>query len=84
MSSDSRGVDDLPPHKDAGRSTVVLLLGDIASTTWRMFVPTVGMMWIGFLADKSQGTWPWMFVVGIVVGSIVAGLLIKQQLTKKI
>jgi len=61
-------------------STVVLLLGTIADTTWRMFVPTVTFILLGFWADESWGTIPWMTVLGIIVGTGVTSLLIKRQL----
>lgn len=61
-------------------STVVLLLGTIADTTWRMFVPTVTFILLGFWADETWGTIPWMTVLGIIVGTGVTSLLIKRQL----
>ncbi|MDB5165494.1 MAG: hypothetical protein JWM00_384 [Candidatus Saccharibacteria bacterium] len=67
-----------PPDK----STVVLLLGDIADTTWRMFVPTIGSIGLGFWADYSWGTEPWLTIAGIVVGIGATALLIKQQFQK--
>lgn len=63
-----------------GQSPVVLLLGTIADTTWRMFVPTVSSIMLGLWADISWGTKPWMTVIGIVVGVGITSLLIKQQL----
>lgn len=62
------------------RSTVILLLGDITSTTWRMFVPTVGLMSLGFFGDRQFGTWPWLFAVGIIIGTLITIMLIKHQL----
>ena len=77
-SKPTRDAPDTPPH----RSTVVLLLGDIGSTTWRMFVPTVGLAFVGKVADDQLGTTaPWLMLLGASVGAIVAGLLIKRQLT---
>ena len=67
-----------PPEK----STVILLLGDIGDTTWRMFVPTVGLTVLGLLADREFNTTPWLMVTGIIVGSLLAGLLVRRQLKK--
>lgn len=67
-----------PPDK----STVILLLGDIADTTWRMFVPTIGSIGLGFWADHSWGTGPWLTIIGIVVGIGATTFLIKQQFQK--
>lgn len=65
-----------PPDK----STVILLLGTIGDTTWRMFVPTIGLTVAGVYADKAFGTKPWLTVVGIGLGALIAGLLVKRQL----
>lgn len=65
-------------------SPVILLLGAFGDTTWRMFVPTIGFMTAGFYADKEYGTFPWLFIAGLIVGSVIAGYLIKQQLSKKV
>lgn len=63
-------------------STVLLLLGDIADTTWRMFVPTLGFGALGFWADVSWDTGPWLAIGGVLLGSLAAAGLIKQQLDK--
>jgi len=63
---------------------VILLLGAFGDTTWRMFVPTIGLMTAGFYADKSYDTFPWLFIVGLVAGSTVAGYLVYKQLSKKV
>lgn len=77
-SKPTRDAPDTPPH----RSTVVLLLGDIGSATWRMFVPTIGLAFLGKLADDTTGTTaPWLMLFGASVGAIIAGVLIKRQLT---
>ncbi len=67
-----------PPTK----STVILLLGTIGDTTWRMFVPTIGLTVAGVYADKSFGTKPWLSAIGVVLGAVIAGLLVKRQLQK--
>ena len=61
-------------------STVVLLLATIADTTWRMFVPTIGCILLGFWGDSTWGTQPWLTIVGIIVGVAITALLIKRQL----
>ena len=63
---------------------VAFMLGTIGDTTWRMFVPTVGLMSAGFFADKALGTKPWLFVAGVVLGFIIAGLLIRNQFRKQL
>lgn len=64
------------------RSAVVLLLGDIGDTTWRMFVPTIGLALGGVYLDDIWGTKPWLMLVGAALGAGIAGLLIKQQLQR--
>lgn len=79
-SSDKRDTPAPPPQ----RSTVILLLGDIADATWRMFVPSLAGIVGGYMLDDVFDTKPWLFVGGTILGCVVAGLLIKQQLQKKI
>ena len=68
----------VPPDQ----STVVLLLGDIGDTTWRMFVPTVGLTVLGLLVDKWFHTTPWIMSAGIVIGAAIAYLLVRRQIKK--
>jgi hypothetical protein len=67
-----------PPEK----STVVLLLGTIGDTTWRMFIPTIGLTVLGLLADKQLHTTPWVMTAGIIAGTLVAALLVRRQIKK--
>lgn len=76
--SDGSSKETPEPPKDS--STVILLLGTIADTTWRMFVPTLAGIVGGFFLDRHFDTSPWLFAVGTIIGCIIAGLLIKQQL----
>ena len=76
--STSKSPKDTPPQ----RSTVILLLSDIGSTTWRMFLPTIGLALLGQIGDSMTGfTAPWLMLTGAFVGACLAGLLIKKQLT---
>jgi len=61
-------------------STVILLLGTIGDTTWRMFVPTIGLTILGLVADKLLGTTPWLMAGGIVLGTLGAFVLVRRQL----
>lgn len=78
MSDESKSPDDSPTPPNY--SAVVLLLRDIGSTTWRMFVPTIGLAGLGYWADQTYQLTPWLFLLGFVIGCIITGLLIKQQL----
>ena len=77
-SSENADTSQTPPEK----STVILLLSDLGDTTWRMFVPTVGLLLLGVYVDGNFGTKPWGLIAGIVLGSLIAGFLIKKQLQK--
>ena len=73
-----KGESPLPPEK----STVLLLLGDIGGTTWRLFIPTIGMTIAGVYLDNQIDTKPWLTIVGIVLGTILAAMLVRNQLQK--
>jgi Putative F0F1-ATPase subunit Ca2+/Mg2+ transporter len=77
--SPPRGDDQGTPPKS---STVILLLLTMGDTTWRMFVPTIGLMVLGLLADQWLHTKPWIMIVGLVVGIALAAMLIKSQFKK--
>jgi len=74
--------DDEKKPSPPEQSTVVLLLGTIGDTTWRMFVPTIGLTVLGLLADKQLHTTPWIMTAGIVVGALLAYLLVRRQIKK--
>lgn len=76
--------DKIPTQEMRRRSTAVAVFADIADTTWRLFVPIVGLLLAGRYADVHWGTKPWLMLAGAVLGSVVAGLLIKQQLTRSV
>ena len=73
--------DDKPTPTDQ-QSPVVLLLGDLGDTTWRMFVPTVGLLLVGVYVDDHMHTKPWGLLAGITLGTLIAGFLIRKQLRK--
>lgn len=49
-------------------------------TTWRMAVPVVLAAAIGIFADLKLGTKPWLTLVMVVIGFVVAIWLVKKQL----
>lgn len=71
-----------PKEQPPAKSAAVLLLGDMASTTWRMFIPTIGLAMLGRYADDQFGTAPIGFAAGVVLGSVIAWRLVKKQLNK--
>ncbi len=66
--------------KQPQKNAAVLLLGTIADTTWRMFVPAVGVTVIGVMSDRFFDTTPWLTIVGIVTGSSLSALLVTRQI----
>lgn len=71
-----------PERQTPPKSTVVLMLGDIADTTWRMFLlPLVGAL-LGWWADNSWHTFPWLSIAGVILGCVGSAVLIKQLLHK--
>lgn len=67
-----------PPEK----STVVLLLVDIADTTWRMFVPPLIGGLLGWWADSTWHTFPWLSLVGVALGCVGTVVFIRNLLKK--
>lgn len=81
MSTSPNDRDEHPvPPKSS--STVILMAGTIADTTWRMFVPTVGCTIGGLLLDKMWSTTPWIMIAGILLGSFLAFMLVRIQMKK--
>lgn len=72
--------DDKPTPPD--RSTVILLIGIAGDTTWRMFVPIIGLAAGGIWGDRTFGTKPVLTIIGISLGVVIAALLVRQQLQK--
>lgn len=60
-----------------GLGTVAL---DFLDTTWRIAVPVVLFAGLGMFADIKLGSKPWLTLLGLVIGFIAAGLLIREQL----
>jgi hypothetical protein len=63
-------------------SALAPVLLDIADTTWRLFVPTVGLLLVGRHFDVRFHTKPWLMLAGVALGALLAGLLIWQQLRR--
>lgn len=70
------------PNPPTDKSPVILLLGDIGDTTWRMFIPTIGLTLIGVNLDTLYSSAPWGMLAGAALGAIAAGYLIKKQLQR--
>jgi len=82
MSAKEPASADSDHEPQVAKNAVLILLGDIADTTWRMFVPTIGLGATGYFVDKELHSQPIFTISGIVLGAIAAGLFIRQQLRK--
>lgn len=67
-----------PPDK----STVILMLSDIADVTWRMFVPAIGLTLLGLYIDSLLGSTPWLLLTGIVIGATLSYVLVRRQIKR--
>lgn len=72
------------PHTERSTGVAASIVMDMADTTWRMFIPSVGLLMLGRMLDNHYATKPWLMLVGIVLGSVVAGLLVKRQLDRQV
>lgn len=60
--------------------TAVTLLLTMADTTWRMFVPSIGVIGSGLWADLKFHTKPWLTLAAVPVGLALSVLLVRRQL----
>lgn len=63
-------------------TTVLLLVGTVADTTWRLFVPTIGGTILGIWLDHTFDTRPWATVVCVIIGTAISLGLIYLQIRK--
>ncbi len=77
-SQNDSDITPVPPNK----STVILLIMTMADTTWRMFLPIIGLTIIGLLADKWLHSTPWIMSIAMAIGIVLATLLVRQQLQR--
>lgn len=68
----SRGADT-----DLGIGVIALTFLD---TTWRIAIPVVLCAALGIWADLSIGSKPWLTLLSVIFGFVLAGLLLKRQL----
>lgn len=62
------------------RSDSMYVIMSMADTTWRMFVPTLSLIWLGNTLDVRYDTKPMLLLAGAVIGGAIATLLVRRQL----
>lgn len=62
--------------------TIATLGLDLMDTTWRIAVPVILFAILGIIADRSLGSKPWLTLLSVVLGFIIAGLLLKRLLAR--
>ncbi len=62
------------------QSDVFVLFGTIADTTWRMFIPIIGLMLLGSVVDDHFNMKPLGVIAGVIIGSVIAVKLVLHQL----
>lgn len=73
----------MPKSEDPKAPNAVLtMILTMADTTWRMFVPILGLLVAGIFGDKALGSFPWLTLVGFIAGVAISALLIRRQLKK--
>lgn len=67
-----------PSGKDQYSLSTLAL--DLLDTTWRIAIPVVLFAGAGIFLDRKIHTAPWSTLIGAVLGFVIAGLLLRQQL----
>jgi len=70
---------DAEPEKKDDNSYFRLIVS-MADTTWRIFIPTIGLLLVGNSLDNTYGTKPWLMLGGAVIGGLIASWLVRRQL----
>lgn len=73
---------DTSASKTDDFNAATLLTKTMIGTTWRMFLPTVGLTLLGLWLDDRTGLRPKLTLMGIVIGVIVAAVLAFLQIAK--
>jgi hypothetical protein len=68
------------PRRVNDTLTLGTLGSDLLDTAWRIAIPVLIFALLGIFADKNLETAPWITLIGVVIGFVIAGLLIKKQL----
>lgn len=67
------------PEVSAKRAAL-FVIGTIADTTWRIFLPVLGGIAVGAWIDQSYGITPFAIITGTLLGAFASGGLIYGQI----
>ena len=75
-----------PPHKESQTTkrpltAPMLLFVTALDTTWRLFAPTLGGVFIGIGIDNWLHTEPFATIIILIIGIILSTVLVIRQLT---
>jgi hypothetical protein len=59
--------------------TTLVLFATIADTTWRMFMPVLVLLGLGWWLDNETGHKPWFLISGVFIGFGLGIALVYQQ-----
>lgn len=68
--------------KKSDEPSSLYLIASMADTTWRMFVPTIGLLLVGNALDDKFATKPWLMLLGVGIGGLIAAYLVRHQLRR--
>ncbi len=60
-------------------SPAILVVLTALDTTWRMFIPILGLLALGLWLDKQLNMSPWLMLAGLVLGIVAAAGLVFLQ-----
>lgn len=63
-----------------GSRDALVIFATVADTTWRMFVPVLGLMLLGLWIDTVSATKPLWTLIGLGAGVVIAILLVSKQI----
>lgn len=62
------------------KRAALFVLGTIADTTWRIFLPVLGGIAAGAWLDRAYGSAPFAMLSGTVLGALMSGGLVYLQI----
>ena len=78
MSEKNKRSDETKLNQNTSHATMLIMT--IGDTTWRMFIPTIGLTILGLIIDKQIGSTPWIMILGIVIGASLSAYLVIRQI----